>query len=139
MSVPVSVRLGDDVETAASQFLAVSGWTKSSLVNTAVDEWLRLQAHPGIRFVATPYGTRIAALVDGPEVWTVAESWNQHEPADRTVENVVAATGLTRREVECALGYWADFRDEVDADVARVHAAQRQAREAWEKRQLLYA
>jgi hypothetical protein len=139
MSLSVSVRLGDSVEESATDYMAASGWNKSVLVNTALAEWLRIQAHPGIRFVPTPYGTRIAALVGGPEIWTVAESWMQHEPVDRTVENVVVATGLSQREVECALSYWADYRDEIDADVTRVHHAQQQARKAWERRQSLNA
>ncbi|MDR2566678.1 MAG: hypothetical protein LBC97_11630 [Bifidobacteriaceae bacterium] len=137
MSLPVSVRLGDEAGELANAYMAATGWSRSTLVNTALVEWLRLQAHPGIRFVPTPYGGRLAALVGGPEVWTVAESWMAHEPADRSIENVVAATGLARSEVECALKYWADFRHEVDDDIARVHAAQRQAREAWERQQSL--
>ncbi|MDR1710939.1 MAG: hypothetical protein LBR58_03640 [Propionibacteriaceae bacterium] len=139
MSLAISVRLSDPIEKSAADYMASSGWSKSTLVNTALDEWLRTQAHPGIRFVSTPHGQRIAALAGGPEVWTVAESWLQHEPADRTVANVAAATGLTAREVECALAYWADNKAEIDADVERVHNAQRQAREAWERRQSLYA
>ncbi|MDR1189992.1 MAG: hypothetical protein LBK95_21490 [Bifidobacteriaceae bacterium] len=139
MSLPLSVRLGDAVEESATEFMAAAGWSKSLPVNTALSEWLRIQAHPGIRFVATPHGTRIAALVGGPEVWTVAESWMAHDPADRSVENVVAATGLTPREVECALNYWADHRREIDSDVERVHHAQEQARRSFERRRALDA
>jgi len=118
-------------------YLRVSGWSKTEFLTTAVDEWLRMEAHPGVRFVPTPAGDRVAALVYGPEVWTVAESWNQHPSADRTVDNVVAATGLTRAEVETALSYYADHTGEIDAQIDRVHEAQRLAREAWERRQAL--
>jgi len=134
----MSVRLGPAVEGPAETYMAQTGWNKTSLVNTALSEWLRIQAHPGIRFVPTPTGTRMAALVGGPEVWTVAESWNQHAPDERTIDNVVEATGLTRREVECALAYYADYRNEIDAEIDRVHAAQEQARSAWERQQALY-
>jgi len=79
----------------------------------------------------------MAALVDGPEIWTVAESWRQHEPSERSVENLVNATGLTARQVECALAYYADFRDEIEAEVKHVHRAQREARAAWERRRAL--
>ncbi|MCL2781788.1 MAG: hypothetical protein FWD74_09960 [Actinomycetia bacterium] len=138
MGAAVSVRLGAPVEEAAARYLAQTGWNRTSLINTALREWLRAQSHPRIRFVATPTGTRVAALVDGPEVWTVAESWNQHDPSERTVENVVAATGLTRREVDCALAYYAEFRDEIDIQIDRINRAQEQARLAWDRRKALY-
>ena len=138
MSLTVSVRLGRGVEEAAESYVAATGWSKTALVTTALGEWLRLQAHPGIRFVPTPSGARIAALVNGPEVWTVAESWRQHEPAERTVENLMLATGLTRTEIEAALSYYADYGAEIDAEVDRVHEAQAQARQAWERRQALH-
>ena len=119
--------------------METSGWARSSLINTALDEWLRLQTHPGIRFVTTPTGSRVAALVGGPEVWTVAESWNQHSPTQRTSQNLVAATGLTPQEVECPLSYYADFPEEIDAQIRAVHKAQEQARLAWERRQAINA
>jgi len=139
VSATLSVRLGSALAQAAESYIAATGWSKTTLATTALDEWLRLQAHPGIRFVSTPNGARVAALVNGPEIWTVAESWQQHEPGDRTTDNLVAATGLTRREVECALSYYADHAPEIDAEIERVHVAQQQAREAWERRQALLA
>ncbi|MDR0285713.1 MAG: hypothetical protein LBI33_12635 [Propionibacteriaceae bacterium] len=138
MSLTVSVRLGQPVEEAADTYLATTGWSKTALINTALNEWLRMQSHPGVRFVPTPAGDRIAALVRGPAVWTVAESWNQHDERDRTVDNVTASTGLTRAEVDIALGYYADHTAEIDAQIARVHRAQTIAREAWERRQALH-
>jgi len=134
----MSVRLGSAVEESAESYMAQTGWNKTSLINTALGEWLRIQRHPGIRFVATPAGSRVAALVDGPEIWTVAESWLQHPPTERTTDNVAQATGLTCREVECALAYYADYRPEIDAEINRVHQAQAQARAAWERRQALH-
>ena len=138
MSMTMSVRLGPPVEQAAESYMKVTGWNKTALVSTALDEWLRIQSHPGIRFVPTPTGARVAALVNGPEVWTVAESWHQHAPADRTEDNLVLATGLTRREIDTALAYYADHTDEIDAQITRVHLAQTQARQAWERRQTLH-
>ena len=137
MSSLVSVRLEPAVQESATSYMRRTGWNRTSLINTALVEWLRMQDHPEIRFVTTATGSRVAALVNGPEVWTVAESWMQHEPAERVVDNVVQATGLTHNEVEAALGYYADFRDEIDTEIERVHLAQEQARLAWERRQAL--
>jgi len=81
----------------------------------------------------------MAALVGGPEVWTVVESWQQHLPPERTIDNVAVASGLTRADVECAINYYADYRDEIDAEIDSVHQAQEIARLAWERRQAIYA
>ena len=138
MSTTTSVRFGRDVTRGVDAYMAQSGWNRTVLVNTAVAEWLKVQDHPGIRFVPTPTGARVAALVNGPEIWTVAESWNQHSPEHRAVDNLVAATGLSPREVSAALAYYADYREEIDAEIARVYQAQTQARQAWERRQALH-
>jgi len=61
----------------------------------------------------------------------------QNEPEERTVENLIAATGLSRREVETALDYYANNQAEIDAELDNIHAAQHDARLAWERRQAL--
>jgi hypothetical protein len=42
--------------------------------------------------------------------------------------------GLTTVDVELALGYWADYRDEIDGLISRHHASQDEALRAWERR-----
>jgi hypothetical protein len=56
-----------------------AGAKKSTVVVSAVREWLRMQAHPGVIFVAAITGERRAALSAGPQVWMVAEAWLQHD------------------------------------------------------------
>ena len=41
---------------------------------SSADSW----SHPGIVFVTAVTGERRAALAVGPQVWVVAESWQQH-------------------------------------------------------------
>jgi len=105
----------------------------------AVREWLRMQAHPGIVFVTTVTGERRAALAVGPQVWTVAESWLQHDKRSRTPDVVADALGLTVTDVETALAYWADYREEIDELIEQHHADQDDALAAWERRQALDA
>lgn len=137
MVAPVSVRFGEAVSDSLAQFAHRTGQAKSSVVNTAVSEWLAMQSHPRVRFVAIETGERRAALADGPQVWTVAEAWLAHAPADRDVEAVAEALGLSPVQVEAALAYWADRRDEIDGIIERHRAAQDQELAAWERRQLL--
>jgi len=120
-----------------AQYVHQTGQTKSSVINTAVDEWLRMQTHPRIRFVTAETGERRAVLVDGPQVWAVAESWLAHDPAARSAEAVSGAIGIPVLAVEAALAYWADFRTEIDGTIERQHAAQDEALAAWQRRQAL--
>lgn len=137
MVAPVSVRFGESVRDSLAQFAHRTGQAKSSIINTAVSEWLAMQSHPRIHFVAIETGERRAALVDGPQVWTVAEAWLAQTPADRDAATVAESLGLLSTQVEAALAYWADRRDEIDRIIERHHAAQDQALAAWERRQLL--
>ena len=137
MSMTMSVRVSDSVGEAVAEYMDETGWNRSSVIETALLEWLRLQNHPGIRFVTLVTGQRVAALVDGPEVWTVAESWMAHDPSERNVTVVAQATGLDEYQVEAALNYWADHREEIDAQVESIHRAQDRALAQWERRKTL--
>lgn len=96
-----------------------------------------MQAHPRVRFVTIETGERRAALVDGPEVWAVAESWLAHHPDERTPAIIGDAVGLPLSLVEAALAYWADHRDEIDSIIDRHRTAQDESLAAWERRRAL--
>jgi hypothetical protein len=98
-----------------------------------------MQSHPGVIFVATVGGERRAALSVGPQVWTVAEAWLQHEKDERDPAVVADALGLTAVDVENALAYWADYQDEIDDLISRHRASQDEALAAWERRRALDA
>lgn len=137
MVAPTNVRFPESVDRGLSDYARQSGAKKSTVVVSAVREWLRMQAHPGVVFVATVTGERRAALFVGPQVWTVAQAWLQHDKAERTAAVVAEALGLTPVDVEHALAYWADFPDEIDDLISRHRASQDEALAAWERRQAL--
>ena len=137
MASPTNVRFPEAVDRGLADYARKTGAKKSSVVVEAVREWLRMQAHPGIVFVTATGGERRAALAVGPQVWTVAEAWLQHDNAERTASVVADAIGLTAADVENALAYWADYRDEIDDLISRQHASQDEALAAWERRRAL--
>lgn len=139
MVAPTHVRFPEPVDKGLADYARRVGARKSTVVVSALREWLRMEAHRGIVFVTTVTGERRAALAVGPQVWVVAEAWQQNEPADRSPANVADTLGLTARDVETALAYWADFRDEIDELIARHHAEQDEALAAWERRRALDA
>lgn len=137
MVAPTNVRFPDAVDQRLADYARQTGAKKSTVVVSAVREWLRMQAHPGVVFVATVTGERRAALSAGPQVWTVAEAWLQHDKGDRTGAVVADALGLSDVDVEIALAYWADYKDEIDELISRHHASQDEALAAWARRQAL--
>lgn len=139
MTSPTNVRFPGSVDADLAAYARRVGARKSTVVVAALREWLRMEAHPGIAFVATVTGERRAALATGPQVWSVAEAWQQHGQDQRSAATVAGTLDLTMRDVETALGYWADHREEIDELVARHHAEQDQALAAWERRQAIDA
>jgi hypothetical protein len=137
MVAPTNVRFPESVDKGLADYARQAGAKKSTVVVSAVREWLRMQAHPGIVFVATVNGDRRAALSVGPQVWTVAEAWLQHDKDERTAAVVAEALGLTSADVENALAYWADFQAEIDDLISRHRASQDDALAAWERRRAL--
>jgi hypothetical protein len=137
MVAPTNVRFSGPTQESLTHYVRRTGQTKSGVINTAVEEWLRMQAHPRVRFVAVDTGERRATLIDGPQVWTIAESWLAHEPSERSAEAVADAVGIPTSMVEAGLAYWADYRSEMDDLLQRHRTAQDDALAAWERRQAL--
>ncbi|MDR2114230.1 MAG: hypothetical protein LBO75_03005 [Bifidobacteriaceae bacterium] len=137
MVSPVNVRLPAPVAESLLAFTQRNDVSKSAVISTALSEWLRLQGHPQVHFVEPIPGERRAALTNGPEIWSVAEAWLQLPKDQRTITSVSESTGLRSDQVEAALAYWADNREEVDGLITRIHAAQEEAHSAWLRRQAL--
>jgi hypothetical protein len=136
MVAPTNVRFPEPVDSGLADYARKTGTKKSTVVVSAVREWLRMQAHPGVVFVAAGADRR-AALSAGPQVWTVAAAWLQHDREERTAAVVAEALGLTVIDVENALSYWADYPDEIDDLISRHRASQDEALAAWERRRAL--
>jgi hypothetical protein len=139
MASPTNVRFPEPIDKRLADYARSIGAKKSTVVVGALQEWLRMEAHPGIVFVKTVTGDRRAALAAGPQVWTVAEAWQQHPSRQRSPARVASTLGLTVRDVETTLAYWAEYREEIDDLIDRHHASQEEALAAWERRRALDA
>jgi hypothetical protein len=107
----------------------------SALAEELIEEGLRTRRHPLIVFRDGPSGRR-AALVGGPDVWEVIGGLVGGDvPPDARVERAVELFGLTRRQVDAALDYYADYQDEIDDRVAANVAAADEAEAVWRRRQ----
>lgn len=107
----------------------------SALAEELIDEGLRVRRHPQIVF-RDGAGGRRAGLLGGPDVWEViAGTVGGDIPARKRVERVTELFGLRREQVEAALGYYAEFTEEVDGEIAANAAAAEHAEALWRRLQ----
>ena len=90
----------------------------SSAGERLIDEGLRMEAHPGIVFRDGPSGRR-AALAGGPDVWEVAGLLRGlRGSVEERVLDAAAQLDLTETQVRTTSRYYAEFTDEIDAEIA---------------------
>lgn len=114
------------------------GESVSGLGERFIDEGLRMEAHPGIAFRDGPSGRR-AGLAAGPDVWEIAGMLRGLEgsPEERIAE-CSARLRIAVTSVRVASAYYAEFRDEIDAEIAANQEAADRELVAWEtERRLL--
>ena len=90
----------------------------SSAGERLIDEGLRMEAHPGIVFRDGPSGRR-AGLAAGPDVWEVVGLLRGLQGSvEERVAAAAAQLGLTETQVRATSRYYAEFTDEIDAQIA---------------------
>ncbi len=145
MPGPSSIRFQTEVLRRLHAYVAAHpGLTLSAAGNRLIDEALRSHEHPRVMFRDGPAGRR-ACLAGGPDVWEViraVRSARRAEPAltaDQVTDLVAETSGVPAAVVRAAIAYWADYPDEVDAQVARADEEEHQARVRWDREQGLLA
>ena len=134
---PTSLRLPADLDQALTAWCARTGASRSSVVVIALREWLDLQRHPGVVIREALDGDRRPALEGGPEIWSVVDTWRQTPAGEREVPSVAEFLGLRPDQVETALSWWAEHREEMDRWLERHHRLAEEEEEAWRRRQAL--
>jgi hypothetical protein len=116
---PFSIRMSPRTLTHLDARARRRGEPKARTAERLIEEGLRMEDHPGITFRDGPAGRR-AALVTGPDIWEVIETL---KGTGLTGEQGVTATAkwgnLTSGQVQTAMHYYADFKDEIDEWIAR--------------------
>lgn len=111
------------------------GINRSRLAERYIDEGMRMEDHVGIVFRDGPTGRR-AGLAGGPDVWEViAAILSSGLEGERAIAVTAEAVSLPPRAVRVALGYYAEYREEVDRRVQR-HLDEADAAEAKWRREL---
>jgi hypothetical protein len=142
---PTPVRFDMAVADRLAVFVSINhGLSLSSAANMLVDEGLRMMEHPGVVFRPGPTGRR-AGLALGPDVWEIVRAVKSARAAEPDLAEhdllamVAENTGVTTRLTRVAIGYWAAYPDEVDAEIVAADAAEENAEKAWRRERDLLA
>jgi uncharacterized protein (DUF433 family) len=108
------------------------GVPKTRVAEQYLEEAVRMNDHPGIVFRDGAGGRRAALAGHRLDVWQVVETIGQ-EGGD--VAAAAEYLGISLGLVGAAVGYYADYRDEIDGWIERNAAMARDAEEAWRRRQ----
>lgn len=128
-----SIRLRPQL-SAEIERRSACGAHRSELINQFAVEGMRIDSHPGIVFRDGPAGRR-PGLFGGPDVWEVARVLREIEPrGEGAIDATTETMGLARAQVSAALGYYVDYRDEIDAWIDMVDAESDALEQAWRHR-----
>jgi hypothetical protein len=139
MSSPLSVRFDAGLlARLRRRARSISGSSASALAQRLIDEGLRMADHPGVVFKDGPTGRR-AALAYGPDIWEVIKFLRESdERGPDALDAAADVFALDASRIATATSYYADYPDEVDAEIAEADEASQRAEEAWRiKRQLI--
>lgn len=133
----LSLRIDEETFERLSRQGRSQGQSVSETARTLLEEGLRQHDHPLITFRGGPAGRR-AGVIGGPDVWEIVRVLRDRSSTDSvTLELAASSLDLTTRQVEAALGYYADFPAEIDDWLARVDDEAERAEAAWHRQQAL--
>lgn len=115
----------------------MTGASIAGLAQRLIDEGLRMADHPGVIFKDGPSGRR-AALAYGPDIWEVVTFLREiDERGPAAVDAAAEVFAADASRISTAISYYADYSDEIDAEIADADDASRRAEDAWRVQQRL--
>ena len=132
MTMPLSIRFEPALLTRLRRrAAAITAGNTSALAQRLIDEGLRMADHPGVIFKDGPTGRR-AALAYGPDVWEVVTFLREvDERGPAALEAAAEVFALDVNQINTAVSYYGDYRDEIDAEIEAADRASVQAEQAW--------
>jgi uncharacterized protein (DUF433 family) len=128
-----SFRLSASTSRLLDHRVGESGESRNAMVDRLLNESLRIEKHPFIRFVTGASGKREAHIVGTR--WKVRQIIVTLKGEKGQLDSVIKGFDLTELQVRAAVSYYADFSDEIDADIERESVDAEQQRVRWEREQ----
>ena len=132
----VSFRFDAGTVESLRQRSAEVGSGQGALAGRYIEEGMRMDGHAGIHFRDGGSGRRPALVGTRLDVAQVIETLRQN---GSSVEETADYLDLSPAQVETAVRYYAEYRGEVDAWIARSRAIAERERELWTKREAALA
>ena len=134
-----SARLNPSVVDRLERRGARAGMNKSRLAERYIDEGMRMEDHPGIVFRDGPTGRR-AGVAGGPDVWEIVAAVRASGlEGDAAVEAAAEWGTLTAAQVRAAVGYYAEYSEEIDGRIRRNVEEADAAEQQWRREQAALA
>ena len=128
MSHPVSVRLNDATIARLDKHARRVHLAPRTLAQRYVEEGLRMDEHPLIRFAEGPAGRRARLVGTGKDVWEVIATVRDNSgDAGETASYLEIPLGL----VQAAITYYGAYRDEIDQWIETNEQEAAEAQAAW--------
>lgn len=128
MTQPLSLRLGQTTIERLRNRAVRAHLPPRTLAQRYVEEGLRMDEHPLVRFVDGPAGRRARLLGTGADVWEVIAGVKDNSgDLAETAGYLDLSLGL----VQAAVGYYGAFPDEIDGWIVRNAREADAARGAW--------
>jgi uncharacterized protein (DUF433 family) len=128
MSHPLSVRLNDATTARLGRHAKRAHLAPRTLAQRYIEEGLRMDEHPLIRFAEGPAGRRARLVGTGKDVWeviaTVRDNGGDAAEAARYV-------GIPLALVQAAITYYGAYTDEIDQWIEANEQEAAEANAAW--------
>jgi hypothetical protein len=100
-----------------------------TLAQRYVDEGMRREDHPLVRFADGPSGRRAALVGSGLDIWEVISAVRDN---DDDPEHTAAWLEIPVGLVQAAIAYYGEYKEEIDAEIALNQAEWERGYAAWE-------
>jgi uncharacterized protein (DUF433 family) len=128
MSHPLSVRLNDSTIARLGRQAQRMHLAPRTLAQRYVEEGLRMDEHPLIRFADGPAGRRARLVGTGKDVWEIIAAVRDNDgDAEETARYFELPLGL----VQAAISYYGAYTGEVDQWIEANEQQAAEAQAAW--------
>lgn len=114
-TVTTTMRMRASLRTKLEKLAARNRRSVSDLAQQLIDEGIRVEECPGIYFATEPSGRTAKVQGTGLGVWEVLRQY-VHDRNETTLRE--SFHWLSNTQIAAALGYYARYRQEIDAEVA---------------------